>query len=443
MSDNLQNRQFSRRSFLRGTAALGALTLAACAAPAAQPAAQGGNQAQAGAAPAAEAAKVLFWKPPHSDKEADLWKPLLKKFTDANPNITVDHQVIPWGSVDEQFTAAFAGGSPPDIFYLPDEWYPKYVNQKQIADISDSISGWKDNYSDAAWKGATYKGKTWGAPFLGVAQGWVLNMNLFKAKGINPPTNWEEFRAAAKALTDASAGTYGIDAPTASTNWVVMIPLLAAGGTKLLSDDLTKVTANTAGGVAAVKMLLEDIVWNDKSSTPVGATADQVRSLALGGKIGMVWQETSSIKAVWRKEAKDLELATIPMLKLDDKGTNASWANIGFMFRAEASKDKEAPFKLLEYLATDEIQVDYVEKGVDLLPLKKNIAPLPDVDPIVAEMVSWLGKGYGVGTQISIRWREATNSLVQETQAVMSGVKSAADALKAVEDTVNPILDGE
>ncbi len=441
MSDNLQNRHFSRRSFLRGTAALGALTLAACAAPAAQPAAQSGGQAAA--APAAEAAKVLFWKPPHSDKEADLWKPLLKKFTDANPNITVDHQVIPWGSVDEQFTAAFAGGSPPDIFYLPDEWYPKYVNQKQIADISDSISGWKDNYSDAAWKGATYKGKTWGAPFLGVAQGWVLNMNLFKAKGINPPTNWEEFRAAAKALTDASAGTYGIDAPTASTNWVVMIPLLAAGGTKLLSDDLTKVTANTAGGAAAVKMLLEDIVWNDKSSTPVGATADQVRSLALGGKIGMVWQETSSIKAVWRKEAKDLELATIPMLKLDDKGTNASWANIGFMFRAEASKDKEAPFKLLEYLATDEIQVDYVEKGVDLLPLKKNIAPLPDVDPIVAEMVSWLGKGYGVGTQISIRWREATNSLVQETQAVMSGVKSAADALKAVEDTVNPILDGE
>jgi ABC-type glycerol-3-phosphate transport system substrate-binding protein len=222
-----------------------------------------------------------------------------------------------------------------------------------------------------------------------------------------------------------------------------MIPLLAAGGTKLLSDDLTKVTANTEGGVAAVKTLLEDIVWNDKSSTPVGATADQVRSLALGGKIGMVWQETSSIKAVWRKEAKDLELATIPMLKLTDNGTNASWANIGFMFRAEASKDKEAPFKLLEYLATDDIQVDYVEKGVDLLPLKKNIAPLPDVDPIVAEMVSWLGKGYGVGTQISIRWREATNSLVQETQAVMSGVKSAADALKAVEDTVNPILDGE
>lgn len=440
MSDMLQNNSLSRRAFLRGSAALGALALAACAAPAAPGAAPSSGGA---AAPAAEGSKVLFWKPPHSEKEADLWKPLEQKFMDANPGITVEHQVVPWGSVDEQFTAAFAGGSPPDVFYLPDEWYPKYVNQDQIADITDKIGAWKDNYTSAAWAGATYKGKTWGAPFLGVAQGWLLNMNLFKEKGVAPPTNWEEFRAAAKALTDTAAGTYGIATPASVTNWVVMIPLLAAGGTTLLSEDLLKVTANTEGGQAAVKALCEDIIWTDQSGTPVGSTDDQTRSLYLGGKIGMTWVETSSIKAVWRKEAADIELATIPMLKHAENGINASWANIGFMFVAEAAKDKDQVFKFLEYLATDEIQVEYVQKGVDLLPLKKNIAPLPDVDPIVAEMVSWLGEGWGVGTQISIRWREATNSLVQETQAVMSGQKSAADALKAVEDTVNPILDGE
>lgn len=434
----MSDHKLSRRHFLQSSAALmGVAALAACAAPTAAP--SGGEAA----APAAEGGKVLFWKPPHSDKEADLWKPLLQKFMDANPGITVEHQVVPWGSVDEQFTAAFAGGSPPDVFYLPDEWYPKYVNQEQIADISDKIGEWKDNYTSAAWAGATYKGSTWGAPFLGVAQGWVLNMTLFNEKGVGIPTNWEEFRAAAKALTDTAAGTYGIATPAQVTNWVVMVPLLAAGGTKLLSDDLLKVTANTEGGQAAIKALCEDIIWTDQSGTPVGSTDDQVRSLALGGKIGMNWVETSSIKAVWRKEAADLELATIPMLKLTDDGTNASWANIGFMFMAEASKDKDHVFKFLEYLSTDEIQVDYVQKGVDLLPLKNGIESLPDVDPLVAEMVSWLGEGWGVGTQIGIHWREATNALVQETQAVMSGQKSAADALKAVEDTVNPVLDGE
>lgn len=436
----MSDHKLSRRHFLQSSAALMSVAaLAACAAPAAAPGAATGGEA----APAAASETVLFWKPPHSEKEADLWKTLLQKFTDANAGITVDHQVIPWGSVDEQFTAAFAGGSPPDIFYLPDEWYPKYVNQDQIADITDKISEWKENYQDAAWTGATYKGSTWGAPFLGVAQGWVLNMNLFNEKGVGIPTNWEEFRSAAQALTDTDAGVYGIDVPASSTNWVVLIPLLAAGGTKLLSDDLMSVTANTEGGQAAFKMLLEEITWNDQSSIPVGFTDDQRRDLRLSGKVGMTWVETSGIKAVWRAEAPDLELATIPMLKLTDDGTNASWANIGFMFMAQQSADKEGAFRLLEYLATDEIQVDYVQKGVDLLPLKKGIPALPDIDPIVAEMVSWLDEGWGVGTQISIRWREATNSLVQESHAVMSGLKTAEQALADVEATVGPILDGE
>jgi len=431
--------QVSRRQFLQSSAALMSIAaLAACAVPAAPGASTGGDTA-----PDAAAETVLFWKPPHSEKEVDLWKPLLEKFQTENPGITVEHQVVPWASVDEQFTAAFAGGSPPDIFYLPDEWYPKYVNQDQIADVTDKISGWKDQYSEAGWTGATYKGSTWGAPFLGVAQGWVLNMTLFNEKGVAAPTNWEEFRAAAQALTDTAAGTYGVVADAGPTNWTTMVPLLAAGGTKLLSDDLLTVTANTEGGVAAFETLLENIAWNDQSSTPVGFTADQIRSLALDGKIGMIWQETSTIKAVWRAEAPDLELATIPMLKLTDDGTNASWANIGFMFMAQQSADKEGAFKLLEYLSTDDIQVEYVQKGVDLLPLKKDIAGLPDIDPIVEEMVSWLGEGYGVGTQISVRWRDATTSLVQEAQAVLSGAKTAAQALADVEATVGPILDGE
>ncbi|MEZ4866607.1 MAG: substrate-binding domain-containing protein [Caldilineaceae bacterium] len=433
----MAQQKFSRRQFLQSSAAVvGMAALAGCAVPGAAP--SGGA-----AAPAAAGEQVLFWKPPHSEKEADLWKPLLEKFMSENEGITIDHQVIPWGSVDEQFTAAFAGGSPPDIFYLPDEWYPKYVNQDQIANISDRISGWKENYQDAAWTGATYKGSTWGAPFLGVAQGWVLNMNLFNEKGLGAPTNWDEFRNAATELTDTDAGVYGIDVPASSTNWVVLIPLLAAGGTKLLSDDLLSVTANTEGGRAAFKMLLEDITWNDQASIPVGFTDDQRRDLRLSGKVGMTWVETSGIKAVWRQEAPDLELATIPMLQLTDDGTNASWANIGFMFMAQQSADKEGAFKLLEYLSTDEIQVDYVQKGVDLLPLKKGIASLPDIDPIVEEMVSWLDKGWGVGTQISIRWREATNALVQESHAVMSGQKSAEQALADVEAIVGPVLDGE
>jgi multiple sugar transport system substrate-binding protein len=438
-SHRFTRRQFLQRSALLGTA-VGLTSLAGCVAPAAPQAGAGGE-----AAPAAAGEEVVYWKPPHSSTEAELWKPLLAKFEEENPGITVDHQVVPWENVDQQFTAAFAGGSPPDIFYLPDEWYPKYVSQDQIADLTDKIGSWQENYNESAWSIATYKGRVWGAPFLGVVQAWLLNMDLFNAAGLSAPTNWEEFRNAAIELTDIDAGVYGLNAisDANATNWVVLIPLLAAGGAKLLSDDLLSVTANSEGGVAAFKALLEDIVWNDQAAMPVGFTKDQRLALGTEGKVGMFWQEQSYIKPRWRASLPDTEFDVIPMLKLTEDGHDADWANVGFMFIAQQSADKEAAFTLLEYLSTDEIQVEYVQKSVDLLPLKKGIAPLEDIDPLVAKMVSFLDEGNGVGTQISIRWREACNALVQESEAVMSGQKTAAQALADVESIVAPILDGE
>jgi multiple sugar transport system substrate-binding protein len=444
MSNPLSANRFSRRQFLRGATAAGAavslFALAGCPAPA--PAVQTGGEAAAPAA--AQSETVLFWKPPHSEREADLWPPLLKKFSDANPGITVEHQVVPWGNVTQQFTAAFAGGAPPDIFYLPDEWYPKYVSDEQIADLTDLIGDWEANYTEAGWNGATYKGRVWGVPFLGVAQGWICNMNLFNEKGLSLPTNWEEFRETAKALTDPAAGTYGI-APLIDSfaSWIISVPLMATGGASFMSEDLLQFAANTEGGVAAFKTLYEDIIAGDQSGTPLGFSDDQFNAAARGGQVGMQWQETSAIKAVWRTQAPDLELAAIPMLKLTEDGKNASWANIGFMFMAQQSAEKAGPFKLLEYLGADEIQVEYVQKGVDLLPLKKNIPPLPDADPLVNEIVSWLAEGYGVGTTISIRWLEANTILGQEVQSIMTGQKTAAEALASAEELINPILDGE
>lgn len=157
----------------------------------------------------------------------------------------------------------------------------------------------------------------------------------------------------------------------------------------------------------------------------MGFTKDQFDAAALSGKVGMKFEETSYVKAAWRTKAPDLKLSAIPMLKLTEDGKNGSWANIGFMFMSKQAADKVGAFKLIEFLATDEMQVEYVQKGVDLLPLKKNISPLADGDPLVSEIVSWLGKGWGVGTTISTRWLETNVIMKQEVEAIMTGQKSA------------------
>jgi ABC-type glycerol-3-phosphate transport system substrate-binding protein len=265
----------------------------------------------------------------------------------------------------------------------------------------------------------------------------LLNMTLFESAGLGVPTTWGEIQAAAKALTDPSKGTYGIQLSTWQT---FTVPLLAAGGTKLFSDDLTKVAANTPGGVAAFEIVFQKIGWEAKSSVPLGFTDDQANALALEGKIGMMWREESGIKAVWRKQAPDIKLDVVPMPAVEGtEGKPSVWTNVGFLFLAESSKHKEDALKLLKFLATKHVQEEYVVKGVDLMSPMKGVVPT-DVDPVVGKFLSYLPMGSG--TQVSVNWREATVAFSQETEAIWSGQKTAKQALADLEAAVNPILDG-
>jgi ABC-type glycerol-3-phosphate transport system substrate-binding protein len=110
------------------------------------------------------------------------------------------------------------------------------------------------------------------------------------------------------------------------------------------------------------------------------------------------------------------------------------------MFMAENSEHKDQAAELIRFLADRHVQEEYVLKGVDLMSPMKGVV-VEDPDPVVAKFLSFLP--YGVGTEMSVHWIDATQSLVQEAQAVRTGQKSAEDALNDVKDTVEGVLDGE
>jgi multiple sugar transport system substrate-binding protein len=434
----LTRRQLFRRAAMAGIGA-SAVTALLAQGPDKAAAAPGGTLRRSSSR-AADTTEISFWKPPHSDKEADIWQPLLDEFMQQHPEIKVTHTVVPWANVDEQFTAAFAGGDPPDVFYLPDEWYPKYVKQEQIADISSVFGDLEANYDESVWSIGSYKGKLYGVPFLGVIHALLLNMDLLEAGGFAAPKSWDEIETIAKALTNTDQGIYGLWMPS-DPGWTFLKPLLAVGGTKVLSDDLTKVVADTDGGIAAWDQALRKISYDDKATAPLGLTPDQVTDLSIKGKFAMMWSEESTIKPVWRTQAPNTKLDVVPLPPLPGFGQNpAVWTNVGFMFMAEHSKHKDQAEQLIRFLADKHVQEEYVVKGVDLMsPMKGVVVENPD--PIVAKYLSFLP--YGVGTEMSVHWVDATQSLDQEAQAVRTGQKSAKDALKSVKDTVEGVLDGE
>ena len=120
----------------------------------------------------------------------------------------------------------------------------------------------------------------------------VYNKKLFDAAGVAYPTanwTWDDFRSAAKKLTDAGKKQYGwayVADGSEDTTWRWLAMLWQAGG-ELLSPDGTKTAFDSPAGLKATQ-LLHDMAVTDKSVYLDQGNGNYL-NLFNSGKIAMLW----------------------------------------------------------------------------------------------------------------------------------------------------------
>ena len=160
---------------------------------------------------------VTWWS--GQDKEAEaLLEPLAREVEGLHPNVTV--AVSPGASTTEdllqKLVAGFAGGNYPSITYAYGSWASEIESSGKTQDLSDRVSepdvGWEE-FSPAARATVQPTGsKIIGFPALVDNISLFYNKTVFDNAGVDYPTvdwSWDDFRTAAKALTDPATETYG------------------------------------------------------------------------------------------------------------------------------------------------------------------------------------------------------------------------------------------
>jgi len=111
----------------------------------------------------------------------------------------------------QQLDQAFAGGSPPDVFYLGSQQLETFAKQGELLPYASLVAPAKDFYASLV-KAYTWNGTWYCVPkdFSNLAL--EINTTLWKAAGLTNadiPTNWNMLAADAKKLT--SNGVIGLD----------------------------------------------------------------------------------------------------------------------------------------------------------------------------------------------------------------------------------------
>ena len=265
------NGRLSRRDFLRLSSLAGAgAALAACAQPPAAPAPVEATKAPAPAAPKPaeqKPATIRFWH--HwGGNRVPLMEDMIKRFQAKNPWITVEMTLQPWEQRLEKILTGVAAGNPPDVTMLGRQDLPAFVEDNALMALDDFMkqdSVGLDLFYPAEARGSQYNGKTY---ILPLPTGGALNIlwtnkAWLKQAGLDPnkvPTTWAELTEVSQKLTVKDGKKLkkvgvNVTAVQGGIGWFVV--WLYTNGGKYVSDDLKKITINTAEGLETMKWVAD------------------------------------------------------------------------------------------------------------------------------------------------------------------------------------------
>ena len=228
---------------------------------------------------------------------------LAKEFEQAHPNVSIN--ISPGASSTDQLlqklSAGFAGDQYPDMSYAFGSWAGQLEASGRTLDISADVKKpevkW-DEFTAAARGTAQPTGKkVIGFPAVVDNIGLLYNKTLFDKAGLAYPTadwTWDDFRTAAKKLTDEANHIYGYGysvSGSEETTWQYW-PHLWQNGGAILNDDSTKGEFASQAGDDALSFLRSMAV--DDKSVYLDQTDVKFGQLFVNDRIGMItsgpWQ---------------------------------------------------------------------------------------------------------------------------------------------------------
>lgn len=212
---------------------------------------------------------------PPAAKAAELreWNEDVKTFNKKYPNVTINGKSTPGQCLEPpRFTAMLKGKSQPDVFYA------YFTDLQQVLDNNgaEDISAYVTDKTVPALKDiqpqvidvARKDGKLYALPTSNYTMGLMINRKLFTQAGLDPdqpPTTWEDVRAASKKIAALGKGVAGFGEYSAGNNggWHFTATQYGLGG-DVVDASGKKAAFNDAHGKQVLQQL-HDMRWEDDS----------------------------------------------------------------------------------------------------------------------------------------------------------------------------------
>lgn len=148
---------------------------------------------------------------------------LAKDFMAQNPGVTVNVTPIAWEIAHDKLLTSVAGGETPDVSQMGTTWMGEFAATGALEEVPDSID--MESFFEGARNTAIIDDTPMGVPWYVETRLLYYRKDIAEKAGITePPANWDELKAMAKAMKEQGGARYGI--ALAPDNWQEFLPFV-------------------------------------------------------------------------------------------------------------------------------------------------------------------------------------------------------------------------
>ncbi|RAV20790.1 ABC transporter substrate-binding protein [Paenibacillus contaminans] len=350
--------------------------------------APGANSSSPTPAAKKEKTKLVYWTFQRHD--ADFIQEKIKKFNESNKeNIEVEMTMMA-ENYAQSLDLAFTSNQAPDVFgtFTPAEFsakgYFEPLNKYMTDNIKKKFDGMFNENDNM------FNGNIISFPNSGATLRLIYNVDIFEKAGVKPPKSLDELVETAKKITEVGKkdGIYGWSLPYKSPASALnrsLMPMAALNG---MSDgyDYKAGKFDYSGWKPLIEALRK--MKTDGSTLPGSESLDMdpMRAQFAEGKIGMYISYSVEPGVYKNQFPPKIKWDAAPMPTIDGgepKGTAGPGGGI-WLSMSSKSKNKDAAWKFMEYMYSDEMQTAYHELGYGLsvVPSISKAAKEPNIPGI-------------------------------------------------------------
>lgn len=333
-----------------------------------------------------------------SNPRANAQKMILDAFREANPDINLVEEVIPWQNLHQQILQSSMAGNAPDVSRVQDSYIYMLADAEAIQPLDPYIADWDEaRRSDYlyAWDDTTFGDSKYAFRQAIRPNNLIYyRTDLFNEAGYDaPPQTLAEFNEAIVAVTQGDI--QGLMLPYAKPNapLITLQPAYWTLGSDLIDLETGEPTFHLEAG-QKVHQWVQDLVY-EYGVMPTGVTTmdtETVNNMFVGGTLATVSNHSSKWAEWSRAEMLEGRLDTTWMPTFAEDGSTRTPAVTagGWTVVMPSGAQGEAAWRLMEFLQSNEAEMIDVEVGGEL-PTRKSTLENEYFETEAAERVrEWL-----------------------------------------------------